>query len=277
MKTLWLALLLLFTYTAQAQYYYKDIVGTSETAQMIAAYKTNKVTKVVVNSYDANNTRTEDFLVEQVFAPQNNMLRTTTRSAGQGASALFSMADAAGRVVKTIDSTENMVSTTVYTYDADGQLQHMISNSKDTANKLNETEEHIWQYQNGKVYQMLRIINKTDTTFVHFKLDEKGNVIEEQSIRRGKKAEPVYYYYDATNRLTDIVRYNTKAKRLLPEYMFEYSPANQVIQKITVPSNSSDYLIWRYQYDANGLKIREAIYDKYKALNGKIEYQYVRG
>jgi YD repeat-containing protein len=277
MKTLWLALFLFLAYTAPAQYYYKDIVGTRETAQMIAAYKNNKVTRVVVNSYDANNTRTEDFFVEQVFAPQTNMLRTTSRSAGQAASTLFSIADADSRVVKTIDSTENMVSTTTYTYDANGQLQHMLSNSKDTANKLNETEEHIWQYQNGQVYQMLRIINKLDTTYVHFKLDERGNIIEEQSIRRSKKADPVYYYYDATNRLTDIVRYNTKAKRLLPEYMFEYSPANQVIQKITVPSNSSDYLIWRYQYDANGLKIREAIYDKYKALNGKIEYQYVRG
>ncbi len=124
---------------------------------------------------------------------------------------------------------------------------------------------------------MLRIKNKSDTTLIQFKLDEQGNVVEEQSIRKNVKSDPVYYYYDAQNRLTDIVRFNQKARRLLPEYMFEYSSANQVIQKITVPSNNSDYLIWRYQYDASGLKIKEAIYNKQKQLSGKIEYVYQRG
>ncbi len=56
--------------------------------------------------------------------------------------------------------------------------------------------------------------------------------------------------------------------------MFEYSPVNQVIQKITVPANSDKYLIWRYQYNAQGLKIKEVIYDKNKDLSGKVEYQY---
>ena len=74
--------------------------------------------------------------------------------------------------------------------------------------------------------------------------------------------------------MTDVVRYNKKAKRLLPDYMFEYSDANQVIQKITVPASGSDYLIWRYQYDAKGLKIREACFDRQKQLTGKIEYNY---
>jgi YD repeat-containing protein len=59
--------------------------------------------------------------------------------------------------------------------------------------------------------------------------------------------------------------------------MFEYSASNQVIQKITVPSNGSQYLIWRYQYDERGLKIKEAIYNKQKQLTGKIEYLYSFG
>ena len=124
---------------------------------------------------------------------------------------------------------------------------------------------------------MLRIVNDIDTTYVSFTIDAKGNVTEEYSTRKGVKSEPVYYYYDANNRLTDIVRYNTKARKLLPEYMFEYSADNKVIQKITVPANSSNYIIWRYQYDAGGLKTKEAVYDKYKALTGKIEYIYQRG
>jgi hypothetical protein len=58
--------------------------------------------------------------------------------------------------------------------------------------------------------------------------------------------------------------------------MFEYSSSDQVIQKITVPTNNSDYLIWRYQYNSQGLKIKEVVYSKHDKKNpmGKIEYQY---
>jgi hypothetical protein len=72
------------------------------------------------------------------------------------------------------------------------------------------------------------------------------------------------------------VRYNDRAKQLLPEYMFEYSASNQVIQKITVPTNNSDYLIWRYQYSPQGLKTKEVVYSKNDKRNpmGKVEYQY---
>lgn len=276
MKNLLLPFFLLLYISGSAQYYYKDVVGTRETAQIITAYKNNGIQRVLVNSYDDQNTKIDDFFVEQVYNSANKTLKTITRSAGTNASVLTAFTDDAGKVIKTIDSSGSMTSTTTYSYNNDGSLASIKSMSQDTARQLNETEEHIWAYQNGVIQSMLRIKNGTDTTYVQFKLDGNGNVIEEQSTRRGVKSEPVYYYYDAANRLTDIVRYSTKARRLLPEYMFEYSPQNQVIQKITVPDNSDDYLIWRYQYDAGGLKIREAVYNKEKELNGKIEYQYQR-
>jgi YD repeat-containing protein len=93
-------------------------------------------------------------------------------------------------------------------------------------------------------------------------------------MKNGRMTGNLYYYYNDKNQMTDIVRYNDRAQRLLPDYMFEYSPAGQVIQKITVPGNNSEYLIWRYQYDARGLKIKEACFDKAKQLIGRIEYQY---
>jgi len=277
MKNILLPLLLFVGFTGSAQYYYKDVVGTKESAQIISAYQNNNVKRVLVNSYDAQNTKVDDLFVEQIYNSSLRMLKTVTRSAGTDASVLSSFADEAGRVIKTVDSTGNMSSTTTYKYNADGSLASLKSVSNDTSRQLNEVEEHLWYYQDGKIDRMLRIKNGIDTTYVQFKLDANGNVIEEQSTRKGVRSEPVYYYYDAANRLTDIVRYNNKARRLLPEYMFEYSPQNQVIQRITVPANSDDYLIWRYQYDAGGLKIREAVYNKAKELNGKIEYQYQRG
>jgi hypothetical protein len=275
MKTLLLLLFSLFAASSQAQYYYKDIIGAKETADLIKNYRNNKVTRVVLTSYDEENTKNDDFYVEQAYS--NQVLKTITRSGVTDQSILISYTDANGNVIRTVDSSETMISTSTYNYTPDGQLLSVVSNSTDSSHKTSQTEEHLWEYNSGRISRMLRIKDKKDTAYITFKFDDKGNVAEEQSTRKGISSEPVYYYYDNNNRLTDIVRYNNKAKRLLPEYLFEYSPANQVIQKITVPANSSDYLIWRYQYDNKGLKIKEAVYNKQKQLTGKIEYQYQFG
>ena len=86
----------------------------------------------------------------------------------------------------------------------------------------------------------------------------------------------LYYYYDDKNRLSDIVRYNTKLKKLLPDLMFEYDDNDRVIQKITTISNLTmgGYLIWRYIFDDKGLKTKEALFNKDKELTGKIDYVY---
>ncbi|MEO6069568.1 MAG: hypothetical protein ABIN57_06805 [Chitinophagaceae bacterium] len=277
MKTHLLCGALLLSSLAQAQYYYKDIIGTKETTAIIKTYVANKVGKVLVNTYDADGNKSTDVYVEQQFSVKDLRLKTITRSDEDDQSILTSFADAEGRVIKTIDSSQNLVTTTLYQYDVQGKLSLIAAATIDAAKGINEREEHQWKYSNNNITTMLRIKNGTDTAYVSFKLDAAGNVSEEQSLRKGIKSDPVYYYYDAQNRLTDIVRYNNRQKRLLPEYMFEYSPANLVIQRITVPGNSSDYTIWRYQYDGTGLKIKEAVYDKYKQLTGKIEYLYQRG
>jgi hypothetical protein len=272
MKLLTLITLLLIATTSNCQYYYKDIIGSEQTTNLLKAYKTNKVNRVVVTSYDGENTKMDEFYVEQQFTPE--ALKTITRSNVSNESILISYIDANNRVTKTIDSSDVVTSYTNYTYNSDGLLLSTISSSIDTGKTSTQTEQHIWQYQNRKPVSMLRIKNNNDTTYIHFRLDDKGNVSEEQETHKGITAEPIYYYYDDNGRLTDIVAFSKRAKRLLPEYMFEYSPANQVIQQITVPDNSSQYTIWRYQYDDKGLKIKEAIYNKQKQLTGKLEYQY---
>ena len=277
MKTSFLTIFSFLVIFAKAQYYYQDILGTKETADLIKKYRNNKVSRVLLNSYNAENTKSDDFYVEQVFSMSNQMLKTTTRSGVTNESVLISYTNENGNVIKTIDSSQAITTTSMYNYNAEGFLQSVTSSSTDTAHSLNQTEEHKWEYSNGKIVRMLRIKDKKDTAYISFKTDDKGNIIEEQRVRKGVTSEPVFYYYDSNNRLTDIVRFNNKAKRLMPEYLFEYSPSNQVIQKITVPANSSEYLIWRYQYDDKGLKIREAVFDKHKQLTGKIEYLYQFG
>jgi antitoxin component YwqK of YwqJK toxin-antitoxin module len=277
MKRLFFILAVIGCISSNAQYYYKDIIGTSETAITLQAYMKNKVNRVSLNSFDADGTKSEAFFVSQVFNPSQKTLQTITKSGVSDESILLSFINANGQVVKTIDSNQKLVSTALYQYAENGSLTNVTLISTDSSKAFSQVEEHLWQYENGKVKRMIRVKNKVDTMYIQFKLDDAGNVIEEQSVRNGKVSDPVYYYYDAQNRLTDIVRFNNKAKRLLPEYMFEYSASNQVIQKITVPSNGSQYLIWRYQYDERGLKIKEAIYNKQKQLTGKIEYLYSFG
>lgn len=277
MKALLSALVALVSVSASAQYYYKDIIGTKESAELITAYRNHKVRSVRLNSYTINNTPLESFSVQQEFLPALQALRTTTKTEYTAPSYLTSYVDASGKVVKTTDSSAGVVNTSIYTYNDAGRLTSIVTTAGDTL-AATRTDAHLWQYDaQGRITKMLRIKNSRDTAVVNFKLDEKGAVVEEQETRRVVKEEPWFYYYDEGARLTDVVRYNKKAAKLLPEYMFEYSETNQIIQRITVPQNSTDYLIWRYAYNDKGLKTKEVIFNKDKEQTGKIEYIYSFG
>lgn len=267
----------LLSLPASSQYYYKDIIGTKESTATMAAYKAAKVRTVTLKSFTLNNAPIDNLSIRQEFLPAQQALQTVTKSEYTSPSYLTTYADAAGRMVKTTDSTDGIVNTTTYTYNTAGKLTTVSFTAGDTL-AATKTDDHLWQYDaKGQPSKMLRIKNGRDTAVVTFKVDEAGNVIEEQERRRALTDEPYYYYYDASNRLTDIVRYNKKARRLLPESMFEYSDKNQITQRITVPQGSDDYLIWRYAYDAKGLKTKEVIFNKQKEQTGKVEYVYTFG
>ena len=44
-------------------------------------------------------------------------------------------------------------------------------------------------------------------------------------------------------------RYHEKAKRLLPDYMFEYEENGELSTMTVVPEGSSDYQKYYYKYD----------------------------
>lgn len=231
MRPLLLAAILFTGFFSSAQYYYKDIVGTKESSDLIKTYLKNNVSRVLLTSYDADNVKSDNLLVQQQFFATTKTLKTLTGTGAnnENTSVLYTYADANGNVIKTVDSSGIVVSITEYSYDAAGNLNSVTISSADTTSS--ESEQHIWQWDNGKPSGMLRIKNKADTTYVDFKLDENGNVTEETTTHKRTTSRPYYYYYNENNQLTDIVRYNDRAKQLLPEYMFEYSAANQVIQK----------------------------------------------
>ncbi len=267
-------LFLVFSCANQAQFYYKDQLVPRQSMQQLQQFRATKVKAVKLTSYESNGAITEDFAGEQSVNNNYTVITTFTKSKISDSSELTTFYNSAGHLVKTIDSTDGYKSITEYTYDSNTRLV-IIMNFSSSPGQETEQEQHVWTYTTKNIPQkMLKIKNKTDTTYVTFVADEKGNVIEEHSTRKIQQLPTYYYYYDDQNRLTDIVRYNPRAKRLLPDYMFEYDEEGRITSVIIVPQTGSDYEKWFYSYYENGLKGQEACYNKRQELQGRIEYQY---
>jgi hypothetical protein len=266
--------ILLCSVTLDAQYYYKDIVGTREINQTIKLYITNKVSSVEASGFDADGMKNSDFSETHSFFTDQHLLKIATRNKTEISNEYYRF-DPKGLLTNIIDTSSSLISNTTYHYDEKDNPVIIQNTLTDSTDSIDVNEVHQWFYnEHGNPVRMLRILNN-DTTEVRFTLDEKGNVIEELPFIKKISREKTYYYYDDRNRLTDIVRFNVKAGRLLPDYMFEYTENNQVAQKITTVSMiDAGYLIWRYVYNDKGLKIKEASFNKDKVMTGKIEYNY---
>ena len=276
MKKLAYVILTLFFYQANAQYYYKDLVATADLARIMRTYVANNVQKVTAVGITPEGGPSSDFSEVHEVISNGTQLKITSRI-NKTVSSLRYIFNDRGLLIGTVDSSAGVKSTSTYTYDPNGKIIS-ISNTAidaDSAGNFSQTEIHQYLYKDGRLEKMWRVINKVDSLEVRFVLDENGNVIEEKNFRRGIGADPIYYYYDDKNRLTDIVRFNYKANRLLPDYLFEYDENDRVIQKITTTSNLNlGYLTWRYLFNEKGLKTKEALFNKDKQLQGRIDYSY---
>lgn len=276
MKKLVLIFLLLPFLSANSQYYYKDIRNAADITLMMKNYTSNNIRKVTATGIAPEGRASTDFSETQEINAIGNELRITTR-ANRSISSLVHKFNEKGWLVITIDSNVNIISTSNYNYDPAGNIISISNNisDADSTQDFSQTEVHQYIYKDGKLDKMWRIINKTDSLEVRFVTDENGNIIEERNFRKGKPSDPVYYYYDDRNRLTDIVRFNRKANKLLPDYLFEYDEQDRQIQKITTTTNQNlGYLTWRYIYNDKGLKTKEALFNKEKQLQGRIDYSY---
>lgn len=278
MKNTFLAIAILSCSTLQAQYYYNDIIGTQETNRQMKTYLANKVKTVTAAGIDPNGRPTTDFTELQEVKENGLALKITTHN-NSSITIFYNRFDNQGRLISITDSSSDIQSITIYEYNPGGRITLVQNTIKDAANDFNQREAHQWIYNaSGMPEKMWRIINNTDSLEIRFTPDENGNTGDERTFRRGVETGVVYYYYDDKKRLTDIVRYNTKAKKLLPDVMFEYDDNDRAIQKITTTSSLSlSYLIWRYLFDEKGLKTKEALFNNNKELTGKIEYNYSFG
>ena len=271
-KVLVVMVLLIVSRQAGAQYYYLDVIGTQQTNDQYKKIIQHNLSSISATSFEQNSEPIPDFILEQTIG--NNQIITRSSSINSKESFFKSYYDNQ-QLFKTIDSNSSAINTVIYKYNSQGKLLSSTSSNKDFDGTFDQSEVHLWIHDNaGRPVNMLKIKNNADTTLIEFKHDEAGNLIEENWKKNKRIIETYYYYYNSKNQLTDIVRFNRKAKQMLPDVMFEYDATGFVSQMIQTQGTSANYLIWRYVYNNKGLKEKEFAFNKKKELLGKIEYAY---
>ena len=275
MKNILLVITLLISSVSFGQYYYNDIADAHTLGERFKNYITQKVKTITATGYDDRGSRSTDFNEWQEVDAPNKILKISTRN-GQLVKRQNYQFDDQSRLQVIVDSAKDIRSDTRYSYDANGNIISIITTTKDSLNDFTQSIAHYYQYNTtGKPVKLWRVINGADSAEYRFSTDEKGNVTDEQLFRRGVAMDLIYYYYNDQNKVSDIVRYDKKTKKLLPTVMFEYDEAGRLIQKMSVLStNRPDYIIWRYIFNEKGLKTREALFNKQKELTGRIEFAY---
>ncbi len=272
-----LVILLIFSAAGSrvfAQFYYQDILSSKANHAQYQLYKQQKISRITVKSAEADGAPSEGFSFEQNFNNSYTQLKTSTSLKSGSKSSMVNYYNASGYLYRTVDSTGESVTVYEYGYDSLGNPISILNTSRAMGEKAKSTEIHLWEYSAGRPVKMTRIKDERDSSEIKFILDEKGNVIEEQAVRKGVAGEKIYYYYDDQNRLTDIVRYYDRLGKLLPDYTFDYYPDGRISDMRTTQGGGADYFIWKYAYTDAGLKSKELCYNKQKKLVGRIEYIY---
>ncbi len=273
LSTLVLVLAFAFAQDAVAQYYFNDIVARQQASDYHAILEKQGVTKVTARAFERGNRPAEDFVLEQTLSNGASLVTTTSNT--QGKPTVTRTEYNNGRLYKTTESALNVLTETSYSYGANGLLQELTIASTDTFMQAKSVERHLWYYNEaGNPSRMLKIKDGVDSTVVTFVYDEKGNVAEEKWMRKGRNTETYYYYYNTDKRLTDIVRFNYKAQRMLPDFIYEYDDKGRVTKLTQIPSGSSSYLIWTYTYNDRGLKETETCTTKFREPLILIRYRY---
>ena len=270
-----LALICLFVFTGSySQYYFNDLVSIQASNDQFKLLRTHKVKKIKATSYESDNTVTEGFSLEEEISMDGKRVILST-AVSSGGSSVVNRFYELNRLKRTQTSSNRIDNKTEYTYTEKGQVQKIVLTTTDTAMKSTLSEVHEWTYNEiGQPVSMLRIKNKTDTTVIELVRDEQGLIAEERWKKKNRVLETYYYYYDANKQLTDIVRYNAKLKKLLPDFQYVYDEKGRLSQMTQVSMSSASYLIWKYTYNEKGLKQTEVGFDKEKKMVGRIEYTY---
>jgi hypothetical protein len=261
---------------AKAQYFYNDIIVTKENKVHFENLVKSKVKKVTVKAYQNDGEEIEDFILRQDIDTKNGTITTYSKTTFSDASILKTTFNNKRMPALVLDSAEGASTTTHYIYDEDGRIFSMESSSvqsEQNENLVTEVRKYFYNSK-GMPEKMLRIKGSTDTMTVIFTPAENGLPGEEAWFKAGEKMETWFYYYDEGNRLTDIVRYNAAAKKMLPDYLFGYDGQSNLSSKVTVQPGTGQFRIWQYKYNEGGLKTEETVLNRQRQPEGRLVYFY---
>lgn len=273
-----LSFAILFITVAQAlsaQFYYNDLLQHQQHLDRHKIYKAQKVTRIEArSSADQDAPGVEPLIVEQTYNASYSQLKSRTSNV-TGKSAITNYYNPQGLLYKTVDSSDASVTTYDYQYQEGNRVARITSTSIPIGQKIKTIETHQWVYDTtGKAMKMIRIRDQYDSSEITLQYDAQGRVAEEQVMRKGVAGEKTYYYYDDAGRLTDIVRFQEKLGKLMPDFTFDYDGEGRLSQMMVVQNGGVSYQIWRYAYNAESLLRTETCYNREKKLVGKVEYTY---
>ncbi len=260
-------------FTANAQYYYKDILSNKQLITEMAQLKEQKIRAVSLKSFEDDGSISDGFFCEKKISKNYITVETLTKSYITGASVFTSSFNSKGLLLQTVDSSDIASSTSLYNYNEKEKIISILSivRSSDDDFKNEIREEHIYEYSSkGLPVKMVRVKNFNDSTTFVFSTDDNNNIAIEKNTKTG---DTYYYYYDNRNQITDVVRLNKFNQKMLPDYIFEYNNTGLITQMTTTEEGGSYYYIWKYTYE-NGLRIKEKCFSKERRLMGTIEYEY---
>jgi hypothetical protein len=273
MKWLLVFCSLFFINSLLGQYYLNDIIGLRTSQEKYQLMRKNKIKKITANSIEADGSSTKGFILIQELQTDGKKMVTSIANATSPLEKITNFYELS-KLKRTIVNRSTIETKTDYGYDEKGLLNRIISTTVDSIQKNPISETHIWQYHpNGVPAQMMKWGDGIDTVTVNFVTDSSGMIIEEYWLKKGKKIETYYYYY-TKNQLTDVVRFNIKANRLIPDFVYEYNQENQLTNMVQVSFNGSAVVHWTYTYHANGLRETETARDKAKNIIAKITYSF---
>ena len=259
--------------SALGQYYYNDILATQQSQLQYQLLRTNKVKRISATSFEDDRTPTEGFKLTQELSNDGKKLVTSTSNISGKNTETTSFFEQ-GKINRTETYSNGIDNKMEYGYDSNGNIKLFTLTTLDTAMNYHSVETREWLSNTSGFYTtVIKIKNNTDSSYGSFVYDEERNLVEEHWIKKNREVETYYYYYNKAHQITDIVRYNTRLKKLIPDYQYEYDEKGRPIQMTQLAANGK-YFVWKYTYNDKGLKISETCTDSKKLLVGNIEYRY---
>ena len=279
-KLFWALIWIGFAPTTEAQYYYSDLIGIRQVETKQQRFKTLHVRQILGTAVLPTGEVQTDFKESYEISAQADTLQQIQLQAGARTNTTLIFSNN-GQLAEQMEKRAGFTSQITYSRNKQGYIDRIENRFSDSLSEFQQREIHLWSYNaTGSPQKMWRILEKIDgvldSTEIQLTIDSTGLVTEERSFKRGRETGFFYYYYNESGQITDIVRFNSKFNRLLPDQLFEYDAAGNMTQRMQLTgSRDVTYLIFRYGYQTNGLLSEEALFNNRKEHQGSIRFSYL--